>query len=173
MDLKENWKEHKNDFIRKKKPEEEKDIKQIDIERRRNQLRRQVADKLKIKGNRLTEFLTDKQEVQLEEEATSTSFSYFYSQAQACLQSFDMKEGKQTEFETRGEYNMFQWKAMRSLYREGILEVWGSGKRGCQEMKEYPLINLMYKKQQEGNKVQAQLSEAEQEGEARKIIKTD
>ena len=60
MDLKENWKEHKNDFIRKKKPQEEKDSKQADIERRRNQLRKQVADKLKIKGNRLTEFLTDR-----------------------------------------------------------------------------------------------------------------
>lgn len=45
---------------------------------------------------------------------------------------------------------MFEWKAMRSLYRENIKDMWSAGDRCPPKMKEYRLISLMYRKEEEG-----------------------
>jgi hypothetical protein len=44
---------------------------------------------------------------------------------------------------------MFEWKAMRSLYRENIKDMWATGDKCPPKMKEYRLINLMYRKEDE------------------------
>jgi hypothetical protein len=44
---------------------------------------------------------------------------------------------------------MFEWKAMRSLYRENIKDMWSAGDRCPPKMKEYRLISLMYRKDKE------------------------
>jgi len=39
-----------------------------------------------------------------------------------CLNTFDEDEQCQTEFYSRAEYNLFEWKAFRSLERERIVK---------------------------------------------------
>lgn len=41
---------------------------------------------------------------------------------------------------------MFEWKAMRSLYRENIKDIWSSNDKAPPKMKEYRLISLMNRK---------------------------
>jgi hypothetical protein len=67
----------------------------------------------------------------------------------SCLQTFDKETGKQTEFETRAEYNMFEWKAMRSLYRENIKDIWSNSDKAPPKMKEFRAIGLMHRKEED------------------------
>lgn len=60
--------------------------------------------------------------------------------------SFDRENGKQNQFETRAEYNMFEWKAMRSLYRQNIKEIWSSNDKAPIKMREYRLVTLINRK---------------------------
>lgn len=42
---------------------------------------------------------------------------------------------------------MFEWKAMRSLYRENIRDMWATSDKCPPKMKEYRLISLMHRKE--------------------------
>ena len=101
---------------------------------------------MKIDGSNLQKFLENKELISLESEPTYPSFSYYFSQAKSCLQSFDRENGKQNQFQTRTEYNMFEWKAMRSLYRQNIKDIWSSNDKASGKMKEYRLLSLMNRK---------------------------
>ena len=90
--------------------------------------------------------MSNDEPINLQSAPTYTSFSYYFSQAISCLKSFDKDSGKQNEFETRAEYNMFEWKAMRSLYRENIKDIWSSSEKAPPKMKEYRLLSLLSKK---------------------------
>jgi len=50
---------------------------------------------MKIDGSNLQKFLENKELISLESEPTYPSFSYYFSQAKSCLQSFDRENGKQ------------------------------------------------------------------------------
>lgn len=102
---------------------------------------------MKIDGSSLLNFLENKQSLNIQKTPTTPSFSYFYSQSLSCLNSYDKETNKQNEFETRSEYNMFEWKAMRSLYRENIRDMWAINDKCPQKMKEFRLISLMYRKE--------------------------
>jgi hypothetical protein len=41
---------------------------------------------------------------------------------------------------------MFEWKAMRSLYRENLKDIWSTNDKAAGKMKEYRLISLMNRK---------------------------
>lgn len=58
----------------------------------------------------------------LKKEPIVPSFSYYYGQARKCLETFDEEAECQTEFDSRAEYNLFEWKAFRSLERERIVK---------------------------------------------------
>jgi len=62
---------------------------------------------MKIESGKLERLIQNHEPIKLQTTPTYTSFSYYYSQAQSCYNSFDLEAGKQTEFETRSEYNMF------------------------------------------------------------------
>jgi hypothetical protein len=44
---------------------------------------------------------------------------------------------------------MFEWKAMRSLYRENIRDMWVVNDKCPPKMKEFRLISLMYRKEED------------------------
>ena len=44
---------------------------------------------------------------------------------------------------------MFEWKAMRSLYRENLRDIWNANDKAPAKMKEYRLISLMNRKEEE------------------------
>lgn len=44
---------------------------------------------------------------------------------------------------------MFEWKAMRSLYRENIRDIWSNSEKAPANMKNYRLIGLMQRKDEE------------------------
>jgi hypothetical protein len=44
---------------------------------------------------------------------------------------------------------MFEWKAMRSLYRENIKDIWSNNDKAPPKMKEYRLISLMSRKEED------------------------
>ena len=68
---------------------------------------KEVSEKLKINPNNMQKFLKNNENPKIEKEPTVTSFSYYYEQAQNCLETFDHENNEQTEFETRSEYNLF------------------------------------------------------------------
>lgn len=112
IELKDNWKEKKKSFFKKEdnlSAEEGKKEKVmvVDLEKRREEIKKQMNDKMKIEGSNLLQFLQNKEPISLLQTASSTSFSYFYSQAKSSLDTFDFESGKQCEFDTRSEYNMF------------------------------------------------------------------
>jgi hypothetical protein len=65
-------------------------------------------------------FLSEKPKKIITKEPTQTSFSSFWDQCKSCLDGFDYEKSIQYEFEDKSEYNLFEWKALRSLYRENI-----------------------------------------------------
>ncbi len=148
VELKDNWKDKKKTYVRKMEgvAEEEAKHKVGDIERKRAEIKKQINERIKIEGENLAQFLQNREPISLQKAPTSTSFSAFYTESLALLRSFDLEAARQTEFETRSEYNMFEWKAMRSLYRENVKEIWSSSDS---KTKDYRLINLLSRKEEE------------------------
>ena len=42
---------------------------------------------------------------------------------------------------------MFEWKAMRSLYRENIKDIWSNNDKASSKMKDHKIVSLMNRKQ--------------------------
>ena len=78
---------------------------------------------MNIEGDTLLKFLTEPTLPHIVTTPTQTSFAYYWSQGKSCLDSFDYENSQQSEFETKSEYNMFEWKALRSLYKESTKEI--------------------------------------------------
>lgn len=59
IEMKDNWKDKKKNFFRKKETvlEEENKHKVTDIEKKRQEIRRQINEKMKIEGHSLKRFL--------------------------------------------------------------------------------------------------------------------
>lgn len=59
IEMKDNWKDKKKNFLRKKEAviEEESKHKVTDIEKKRQEIRRQINEKMKIEGHSLKRFL--------------------------------------------------------------------------------------------------------------------
>jgi hypothetical protein len=44
---------------------------------------------------------------------------------------------------------MFEWKAMRALYRENVKEIWNNSDKAPPKMKDYRLISLLSRKEED------------------------